>query len=222
MNVFIHESSPTSQFCCIWLHGLGSDGNDMLGLAKQIRTKAAVKHVSLNAPIRPVTINNHMKMRAWYDITGGNLTDREDKAGITQSEQEIIKAIEAEYKNGFAYNQIFIAGFSQGGAMALYTGLRFKKNLAGIVSLSSYLPLADEFQDINRDLSIFMGAGQFDTMVYPQWTMQTYQWLRANGIDNIAKHEYPIAHSVSIAEIEDLSRWIDVRAEQIITDLGDR
>lgn len=219
MNVFIHENLLNPKFCIIWLHGLGSDGNDMLGLAKQLPIEYAVKHVCLNAPVRPITCNQNMPMRAWYDITGVKLTDREDKQGILASDQEILKIIANEQANGFESEKIFLAGFSQGGAMALFSGINYSKKLAGIISLSSYLPLVSECKVKDTQLPIFMASGNFDTVVYPNWTIQSLNWLQNNGIKDIELHEYPIAHAVSIAEIKDIANWINTKIQMITSKL---
>lgn len=215
MKPYVHENYANPEFCVIWLHGLGSDGNDMLGLAKQLVLKRPVKHICMNAKTRPVTINNYMQMRAWYDITGTNLQDREDEEGILESEKEIIKVLQQEHQNGFPYNKIFVAGFSQGGAMALFTALRFKENLAGVISLSSYLPLSEKCTYMNKNLAIFIGMGKFDTVVYPEWNVKTYEYLKAHGVENLERIEYPIAHSVSMSEIQDIATWLNRQIDSI-------
>lgn len=221
MNIYTHETLPNPQFCIIWLHGLGSDGNDMLGLAKQLPLPHAVKHVCLNAPVRPITCNQNMPMRAWYDITGLNLSDREDRQGILNSAEEIFKIISIEEEQGFSSEKIFIAGFSQGGAVALFAGLNYEKKLAGIISLSSYLPINSDCKIRYKDTPIFMANGKFDTVVSPEWTIQSFNWLKGRGIDDIQLHEYPIAHSVSIAEINDITNWINLKIQTINSKFGE-
>ncbi len=145
MNTVVIEPVQKAQACMIWMHGLGAGADDMAGLAKQLPLKhMPVRHVALNAPVRPVTLNQGMSMPAWYDITGFSLTDREDKAGILASEQIILDVIKAQIADGFSPSTIFLAGFSQGGAMALFTALRTEVALGGVIALSAYLPLASE------------------------------------------------------------------------------
>lgn len=209
MNVHIKDSQQPAQACVIWMHGLGADAQDMMGVAEQLPLSVPVRHVFLDAPIRPVTLNNRMPMRAWYDIVGFKLSDREDKEGILESEGIIRQAIEQQLAQGMQSQQIFLAGFSQGGAMALYAGLRTDAPLAGIIALSSYLPLAAECSKPRHLMTpIFMAMGQFDPIVIPAWSKQTHAWLMACGLQKMAWHEYPMEHSICNQEIRDLSQWL--------------
>lgn len=212
MNIYLKEPQQQAQACIIWMHGLGADASDMAGLAEQLMLDGlAVRHVFMDAPIRPVTLNNGMAMPAWYDITGVQLTDREDREGIVASQALITEVIETLCGEGFSSKQIFLAGFSQGGAMALYTGLHYAKPLAGIISLSAYLPLATELKARQaRDIPVFIGAGRFDPLVLPQWTQQTVEGLKAAGYNKLSCHDYPMEHAVCIDEIKDLSQWLTV------------
>lgn len=213
MNVYIKDPQQQAQACVIWMHGLGADANDMAGLAEQLSLTVPVRHVFMDAPVRPVTLNNHMPMRAWYDIIGIKLTDREDRDGLMQSENMIREMIENQIKEGFRSNQIFLAGFSQGAAMALFTGLRSSTPLAGIVTLSGYLPLSSECDpvQINNRTPVFMAAGRFDPIVLPAWTKQSLDWLQLRGFEHIAWHEYSMEHSICIEEIRDLAAWLTSR-----------
>jgi len=198
--------------CIIWMHGLGSDAQDMEGLAGELKLKWPVRHIFLNAPVRPVTINNNMEMRAWYDIKGANLTSREDKRGIEESESLIKDVMKKQLEEGFSTNQLFLAGFSQGGAMAFYTGLNFKKPLAGIVALSGYLPLSKQVT-MSQKLStpMFAGYGQYDDVVNPEWTQKTIEWVEENGMKKVESHIYPMAHAVCLKEINDLTDWFNTQ-----------
>lgn len=210
MNVLLKEPKQQAQACVIWMHGLGADAQDMMGLANELPLHAPVRHVFLNAPVRPVTLNNRMPMRAWYDILGMQLTDREDRVGIEQSEQLIREAIAVQCANGLASHQIFLAGFSQGGAMALHVGIHTESPLAGVIALSAYLPLSDQCQVVqDRHTPFFLAGGLYDPMVLPAWTTLTVNHLRQQGFDTLVFHEYPMEHSICKEEVADLAHWID-------------
>lgn len=213
MNVTIKDPQQQAQACVIWMHGLGANGNDMAGVANQLNLSIPVRHVFIDAPVRPVTMNNHMPMRAWYDIVGLKLTDREDRDGLMRSESMIRQIIEDQITEGFKSNQIFLAGFSQGGAMALFTGLRSLTPLGGIVTLSAYLPLSSECECevVNSSTPIFIAGGRFDPIVLPAWTKQSLDWVQSRGFQHIAWHEYPMEHSICVEEIRDLASWFTSR-----------
>lgn len=182
----------------------------MLGLVEQIPFNAAIRHVFVDAPVRPVTLNNGMQMPAWYDIQGMRLTDREDKIGISESDILIQKVIRQQMKEGFALNQIILAGFSQGGAMALYTGLQLP-GLGGIIALSAYLPLADTLKPTaDKDIPIFMARGELDGVVLPVWTELSVQYLLGHGLKNVTNKAYRMEHTVSMEEVGDLIQWYGV------------
>jgi phospholipase/carboxylesterase len=206
----IYEKNPShkASACIIWLHGLGSDAKNMMGVANALTTNLQIKHVFIDAPIRPVTINNNVPMRAWYNIVGINLTDREDKIGIFESEKIINDLIDNEIKNGFQENQIFIAGFSQGGAMALFVGLRSEKNLGGLISMSAYLPLVTECLTLQTNLPIFMALGNHDPVVLPNWTQKTHDWLVEKNFKDISLNKYPMEHNICLEEIQDIEKWL--------------
>ena len=210
MNVFINESQAKAQACVIWMHGLGADASDMMGLTNELQIHdVPVRHVYINAPKRPVTLNGGMIMPAWYDITGVTLTEREDKQGIEQSELIIRKVINEQLDDGFTYEQIFLAGFSQGGAMALHTSLHIAARLGGVIALSSYLPLAAHNKPkLDKNTPFFMGLGQFDPLVLPQWTELSKDWLLKQGYQDISYFKYPMEHSICFEEIKDLSLWL--------------
>lgn len=204
------EPQQQAQACVIWMHGLGADASDMAGLADQLMLNdVAVRHVFIDAPSRPVTLNGGMVMPAWYDILGMDLVDREDKEGIAQSELIIRDVMDSQVKAGFELNQIFLAGFSQGAAMALHTGLHTQGRLAGVIALSGYLPLAASSKPtLDHQTPFFMASGQFDSLVLPSWTQKSKDWLVVNGYEQITAHQYPMDHSICFEEIKDLSLWL--------------
>jgi len=207
------ETGPQPGATVIVLHGLGADGNDFVSIAQELDLAAAgpVRFVFPHAPIIPVTINNGYRMRAWYDILGMDLVRREDEAGLRLSLGAVEALLEREKKRGMSAGRIVLAGFSQGCAMALMTGVRHKERLAGIAGLSGYLPLAQstaiERSDANALTPIFMGHGQHDNVVDIERGKTSREVLRALGYE-VEWHEYPMAHSVCMEEIVDLNRWL--------------
>lgn len=209
LNVSIKDPVQKPQACIIWLHGLGASADDMAGLAEQLPLSDNIRHVLVDAPVRPVTINQRMPMRAWYDIIGPSLNDREDREGILESKAFIMDVINSQIAEGFDSKKIFLAGFSQGGAMALFTGLQMPSPLAGIIALSAYLPLSSICpMTIDLHTPIFFAIGQHDPIVLPQWSRLSLKPLLHRGFSNISQHEYPIEHTVCLDELYDLSRWI--------------
>ncbi len=200
-----------AQRCIIWMHGLGADKSDMAGLARGLSISGpAFHHVFLAAPRRPITLNNGMVMPAWYDILGMQLADREDKSGIEQSAAFIQKAIAEQVGQGFREEHIYLAGFSQGGAMALYTALHTSARLGGVIALSAYLPLAQATHALlDKNTPFFLACGHFDSIVLPAWSEQSKTWLIAHGYNNIDCHTYPMEHSVCPQELVDLSAWLN-------------
>lgn len=211
LKAYIKESHQPAQACVLWLHGLGANAGDMSHLADQLSlNEMPFRHVFLEAPIRRVTINNGLPMPAWYDIVGTGLTDREDKEGIEQSQAMICAAIETQKKAGFKESQIFLAGFSQGAAMSLSTGLNKTTHLGGIICLSGYLPLVATCQTLlAKNTPIFLAYGLYDSLVLPQWTLQTRTWLEQVGYNTLCVKSYPMEHTVCKAEIDDLSVWLN-------------
>lgn len=207
------ETGPNPGATIIVLHGLGADGNDFVPIAQELDLSpvGSVRFVFPHAPVIPVTINNGYRMRAWYDILGMDLVKREDEAGLRRSLGEIEDLLEREEKRGMPANRIVLAGFSQGCAMALMTGLRHKQRLAGIVGMSGYLPLAQstaaERSDANALTPIFMAHGQHDNVVAVQRGQASRDALHSLGYQ-VEWHEYPMAHSVCMEEIADLNAWL--------------
>jgi phospholipase/carboxylesterase len=207
------ETGPNPGAAVLIMHGLGADGNDFVPIAKELDLAQAgpVRFVFPHAPVIPVTINNGFRMRAWYDILGLGGTSREDEAGLRSSMAEVEKLLEREKQRGMPAHRIVLAGFSQGCAMALMTGVRHKERLAGIAGLSGYLPLAEttarERNDANALTPIFMGHGQHDDIVDIARGKASRDALRGLGYE-VEWHDYPMAHSVCMEEIEDLGRWL--------------
>jgi phospholipase/carboxylesterase len=197
----------------VWLHGLGADGNDFVPVVEAMRLppSLAVRFVFPHAPVRPVTINAGMAMRAWYDIDAADLSERADIAGVRASQGQLEALVARERARGVAARRIVLAGFSQGGAIALYTGLRHAERLAGIVALSTYLvrpdDLSGEASAANRDVPIFMAHGTLDPVVRPEWGEASRRALVAAGYD-VAWHTYPMPHAVVWEEIEAIAGFL--------------
>ena len=210
MNENTNASTSRAKACVIWMHGLGADSSDMAGLAQELSLRdSLIEHVYLSAPVRAVTINNGMSMPAWYDIVGVSLTDREDSEGIKASQTQILQAINEQIKAGFSASQIFLAGFSQGGAMALYVALHLKERLGGVISLSAYLPLMTHCQPtLSKDTPFFLASGRFDPIVLPAWSALSADWIKKQGYQAVTLHEYPMEHAVCHEEMRDLSIWL--------------
>ena len=209
-----HETAPSPRAAVIVLHGLGADGNDFVPVAHELELAAVgpVRYVFPHAPTRPVTINGGYVMRAWYDILGLDMHERrEDEEGLRESQRLVEALIEREKERGIAANRIVLAGFSQGCAMTLMTGLRHRERLAGLVGLSGYLPLAAttdaERHDANRDVPIFLAHGTADPVIPIARGRQSRDALVAMG-HAVEWHEYAMPHSVCAAEIVDLNRWL--------------
>src|SRR5262245_31362732 len=201
------------QWAVLWMHGLGADGHDFEPIVPEIDLPKglAVRFVFPHAPMRPVTINGGAVMRAWYDVTGQGGVRREDEQGVRESQRNIEALIEREKKRRLPANQILLAGFSQGGAMALQTGRRHPERLAGLVVLSSFLPLADklaaEASVANRDVPIFMAHGTHDPLIPLSRGHESRDRLLGQGY-RIEWYEYRMPHSVCAEEIADLSAWL--------------
>jgi phospholipase/carboxylesterase len=207
-------AAPTASI--IWMHGLGADGNDFVPIVRELKLPATppIRFVFPHAPMRPVTINNGYVMRAWYDVTYGDLegkSKRPDEAGVRESEREIAKLIARERARGVAAEDIVLAGFSQGGALALQTGLRYPERLAGIMALSTYLPLAEvlarEASSANRKTLIFMAHGTQDAVIPYSMATASREVLVESGYD-VAWHEYVMPHSVCLEEVQDIGDWL--------------
>ena len=208
------ESRPEA--AVIWLHGLGADGHDFVPIVPELGlpTNLAVRFTFPHAPVRPVSINNGMRMRAWYDITPN--MRQQDEAGIRASEQVVLKLIEREMASGIAADRIVLAGFSQGGAITLHTGVRYPQQLAGLLALSTYLPLpeayAAEARPARRDTPILMCHGRQDGMLPLQLGAWSRDVLKESGFD-VTWREYPMQHQVCAEEIADIGAWLKERLQ---------
>ena len=215
-TVEIEPANPAAG-SVIWLHGLGADGHDFepvvaeLGLPERVRLRFVFPH----APIRPVTLNGGMRMRAWYDIISLDRSGPQDEKGIRQSAAILTDLIERERKRGIANDRVVVAGFSQGGAIAIHTALRHSQQLAGLLALSTWLPLGSSFaaevlnnpHSQSRDLPVFMAHGTFDPMLPISMGVESKAALQKAGF-RVEWHEYPMAHAVCAEEIVAIRNWL--------------
>ncbi len=192
----------------IWLHGLGADGNDFAGLVPQLNLpeQHGIRFVFPHAPVQPVTINGGMEMRSWYDIRSTDFMNDVDAAGIRVSCYQIYDLIQGQLDQGILAHKIVLAGFSQGGLIALHAGLSFSHSLAGIMALSTYCPLPQQFHQ-HRDVPIFMGHGKFDNVIPFSVAQASCSALQKRGYP-IQWHSYPMEHQVCAQEIEDIVNWL--------------
>lgn len=199
----------------IWLHGLGADGHDFegavpeLGLPEHLGTRFVFPH----APVRPVTLNGGLPMRAWFDVYTLDHTQKEDAAGIRDAERQVGELVERELRAGIQPERLVLAGFSQGGALALHTALRQPRRLAGAIALSGWLPLADtvpvERTEDGRQTPVFLGHGRDDPLVPIALARRSHERLRALGHD-VTWREYPVAHGVTLDELQEVGAWLRV------------
>lgn len=207
------ETREKPEYAVIWLHGLGADGNDFVPVIPELKPDQlpAIRFIFPHAPTRPVTINNGMRMRAWYDIFTTELVQREDEDGIRESESAIRSLIARENIRGIPTQNIVLAGFSQGCAMTLHTGLRLDERLAGIIALSGYLPLQDKFpterKTANEATPIFMGHGTMDPVVAISRGEASHELLKGLGYA-VQWHTYAMPHSVCAEEIQDIAQFL--------------
>ena len=206
------ETGTSPAYSVIWLHGLGADGNDFVPVVAELGLQGApVRFVFPHAPMRPVTINGGYVMRAWYDITYEDLSLKEDEKGVRDSQEAIEALIAREQARGVKPGQIVLAGFSQGGAIALQAGLRHPARLAGILALSTYLPLPDKIEQerssANRDIPIFMAHGSEDPIVPLKLAQASCSRLLTLGYP-VEWHEYEMPHSVCEEEIAQIGEWL--------------
>ncbi len=210
------ETAANPTATVIWLHGLGADGNDFVPIVNELELSAApaIRFVFPHAPKIPVTINNGHVMRAWYDISPGDLEGRPkraDEQGVRQSQAQIGALIARENARGIPYKNTVLAGFSQGGAIALQSGLRYPEPLAGVMALSCYLPCADSFAaeaaPANVKTPLFIAHGTQDPVVPYAMGRHTRDTLTQAGYA-VNWHEYPMPHSVCLEEVRDIGVWL--------------
>ena len=209
--VEIETGSGEVQGSVIWLHGLGADGHDFEPIVPELRLpeELCLRFVFPHAPVQPVTLNGGMAMRAWFDILTLDRGGPEDEAGIRASAATLEQLIAHEKERGIAANKIVVAGFSQGGAIALHAGLRAKQQLGGVMALSTYLPVKSTFEDevATSDLPIFMAHGSLDPILPMMLGKNSADLLVANGF-NVEWHDYQMAHSVCAEEIDHIRTWL--------------
>ena len=200
------ETAPAPDASVIWMHGLGDDGQGWSQVVPELRLPAdlRVRFLFPHAPVMPVTINQGYRMRAWYDVRAANITERADIDGVRRSQRQVEALVEHEASRGISPARIVLAGFSQGGAIALFAGLRHPQRLAGIIALSTYLVRPDllltEAASANRDVPIFMAHGTRDPVVQFAWGEASRRALEAGGW-KVEWHAYPMEHSAVIEEI---------------------
>lgn len=200
----------------IWLHGLGADGNDFVPIVAELVDPKwpPLRFVFPHAPVRPITINGGMPMRAWYDISGMEIAQRQDESGIRASIVLLDELIAREVERGIATENIFLAGFSQGGAIVLSGGIRYARKLGGIIALSTYLPMAEktdaEASAANRAIPVFMAHGMLDPTISHALGEMSRDYLVQRGYA-VDWHAYPMAHQVCMEEIADLRTWLSAQ-----------
>ena len=200
----------------IWLHGLGDSGNGFAPIVPELRlpSDAGIRFIFPHAPVRPITINNGMPMRAWYDIRSLEIEQRADLEGVLASAASVEALIDNEIANGIKPEKILLAGFSQGGVIAYQVGLRYKKPLAGILALSTYMSesgkLSEQGSAENKEIPLFVCHGQYDEVVQPTLGKMAFDALTGAGY-NATWKDYPMQHNVCAEEIADISQWIQQR-----------
>lgn len=213
LNPVVLDAPGQHTATVIWMHGLGADGNDFVPVIPMLGLPAdhGIQFIFPNAPQRPVTINGGMVMPAWYDILGLDFGSRQDEEGIRASQQEIEKLIAAVKAQGIASERIVLAGFSQGGVIALQTGLRHAEKLAGILALSTYLALHDKLETeaakANQNTPIWMAHGNYDPVIPFRFAEQSRDQLQQSGYP-LEWHSYPMEHQVVMEQINGIGEWL--------------
>ncbi len=212
----ILEPEMPAKACVIWLHGLGADGFDFVPVVDELRLPdaAAIRFIFPHAAERPVTLNGGLEMRAWYDITGLDKSSRDDEPGIRDSSADISELIAEQIESGIPSERIILAGFSQGGAIALHCALREPKPLGGLLALSTYLPLQatldTELSSTNRKIPVMMAHGTQDPVVPYAWGENAADALRERGYA-VDWRSYPMQHQVCMEQIADIRTWLLAR-----------
>ena len=207
------DDSREADAVVIWLHGLGADGNDFVPIVPELKLPASlnIRFIFPHAPVRPITINQGYRMRGWYDVSSLDIASRNDETGIVESSNILTRLCDEQVAQGIAAERIIVAGFSQGGAIALYAGLRYARALGGIMALSAYLPMQQRLQQeasaVNRNTPVFMAHGLDDDIVALQFGLQTRTLLQQQGYQ-VQWHDYAMGHSVCREEISDISGWL--------------
>ena len=207
------KTTKETEFTVIWMHGLGADGHDFVSVIPELKLPASlgIKFIFPHAPIRPVTLNNGMKMRAWYDLLSLDRSKTANEEDVLASVSTINQMIDEEIKSGTPSDKILLAGFSQGGVIALHTGLRYPEKLAGIMALSTYLPFDKNViassSSNQKGIPIFAAHGEYDPVIPFDSFKEYVPVLKAQGY-KIQSHSYPMAHSLCLEEINDISAWL--------------
>jgi len=217
LDSVVHDTGPAPGWTVLWLHGLGADGNDFAPIVPDLvrREWPAIRFVFPHAPVRAVTINGGARMRAWYDIRDFDLANRADHEGVAESVAQVDALIAREAERGIAADRILLAGFSQGGAVTLAAGIARAQPLAGLIALSTYLPMAAAqaqamLQPQAASQPVFMAHGQFDPVVPYAGGEMSAAALRAMGFA-VQWQRYPMQHAVCADEIRDLGDWMTAR-----------
>lgn len=216
LETVVNETAAHPQWAVIWLHGLGADGHDFAPIVPELLRPhwPAIRFVFPHAPVQPITINNGVRMRAWYDILGMDFRSRADKDGVTASVAALDALVEAEIAGGIPAERILLAGFSQGGAVILSAALRWTRPIAGLIALSTYLPdlqaAADARVPEGVRPPVFMAHGRQDPVIPLAVAVDTAGVLKTLGFP-IEWREYPMAHAVCAEELQALGDWLDAR-----------
>jgi phospholipase/carboxylesterase len=210
LETLIIETSLPIKHSVIWLHGLGADGHDFASIVPELKMPNT-RFIFPHAPHKAITMNNGYEMRAWYDLFGLSMQHQQDEAGMREMQKNIEALIADEISKSISESNIVLAGFSQGGAMALFTALRHPKRLAGVLALSTYVclkeKLGEEANPANQDLPILMAHGSFDGVITLDTCLVSRHLLESLNY-KLEWHEYPMAHSVCAEEIDDISRFL--------------
>ena len=213
LSVVEMETGTDPQLAVIWMHGLGADANDFVPAvpALSLGPDRPIRFIFPNAPRRPVSINGGMVMRAWFDVLGVDMDSRVDEQGVRESAAAIEQLIQKEVERGMAAHRIIVAGFSQGGAIALFSALRYPQKLAGVIALSTYLPVraqsGAEASEENRSTSIFMAHGEYDPVLPFSLGEQSRDWLKEHGYA-VQWKSYAMEHSVVPQELQDIREYL--------------
>lgn len=208
------ETAEQCEYSVIWLHGLGASGHDFEPIVPELQLlqRPGIRFLFPHAPVRPITVNGGAAMRGWYDINSMDFGSRQqDSAGIKESASMVADLIDNEIARGVPASRITLAGFSQGGAIALYAGLTGRHQLGGILALSTYMPIQDESLPLitqeRLTVPVFMAHGEYDDVIHISYAEQSRDALIARQV-SVEWHAFPIAHSVSAEEVHELSNWL--------------
>lgn len=213
LESIIIETQPDPTAAVIWLHGLGADGNDFAPIIEQLQLPShyAIRFIFPHAPVRPISINQGYPMPGWYDVSSLSIVEEEDEAGILESSAILTQMCQAQEAAGIPAERLIVAGFSQGGAIALHCGCRYPKQLAGIMALSTYMPLpdtlADEISEDAAETPVFMAHGREDEVIAYDYGKNSAEQMEALGMP-VEWYEYDMGHSVCTEEIHHIRQWL--------------